>query len=106
VRAVLHYPSHRPFEPSFVVDVSDVFEDKRRACLAYESQFFAEGGGAANTYLSSPKYFAWWEGKARYYGNLIGVEFGEPFLFPGPLRIDDVVSAFEDYGYYPKTPRA
>jgi N-acetylglucosamine malate deacetylase 1 len=104
-RAVLQYPSHRPFTPSFVVDVSDVFEAKRAACLAYRSQFHDPTSKEAETYLSRAQFWEWWEGKARYFGNLIGAAYGEPFLAPGPLRVDDVVGAFEDYGYYPKTPR-
>ena len=104
-RVVLHYPSHRPFEPSFIVDVGDVFDAKRAACLAYRSQFHDPASREGETYLSRPEYWEWWEGKARYFGNLIGAAYGEPFLAPGPLRIDDVVGAFADYGYYPKTPR-
>lgn len=105
-RVVAHYPSHRQFEPSFVVDVTDVFEDKRRACLAYASQFHDPASTEGATYLSRPEFWEWWEGKARYFGSLVGARYGEPFLVAGPLRVDDVVGAFEDHGYYPKTPRA
>lgn len=106
VRAVLHYPSHRPFAPSFVVDVTAVFEAKRRACLAYKSQFHDPASRDGATYLSRPQFWDWWEGSARHYGKLVGAEYGEPFLHAAPLRIDDVVAAFEDFGYYPKTNRA
>ncbi len=106
VRAVLHYPSHRQFEPTFVVDVTQDFAAKRAACLAYRSQFHNPASQEAGTYLSRPQFFEWWEGRARHYGSLIGAEYGEPFLHHGPLRIDDVVGAFENYGYYPKTPRS
>jgi bacillithiol biosynthesis deacetylase BshB1 len=106
VRAVLHYPSHRQFVPSFVVDITSEFAAKRAACLAYRSQFHDPRSNDAATYLSRPQFWDWWEGRARYYGQLIGAEYGEPFLHHGPLKVDDVVAAFENYGYYPQTPRS
>ncbi|HYC78725.1 MAG TPA: hypothetical protein VEI02_13955, partial [Planctomycetota bacterium] len=102
-RVVLRYAAHRQFEPSVVVDVSDVFERKRRACLAYRSQFFDPASKEPETYISGERFWAWWEGRARHYGNLVGAAYGEPLLLDGPVRLDDVVGAFADYGYYPKT---
>ena len=29
---------------------------------------------------------------ARFYGNLIGVKYGEPFVVKETMRVDDVVS--------------
>jgi hypothetical protein len=37
------------------------------------------------------------DGRARYYGFLIGVEFGEGFTARRPPRIDDPVAAFEGF---------
>ena len=31
-------------------------------------------------------------GIARFYGNLIGVKYGEPFVIRETMRVDDVVS--------------
>jgi bacillithiol biosynthesis deacetylase BshB1 len=49
------YMLHQPFEPSFVVDVSTVWERKMAALLAYPSQFQA-GGDEPMTALSRPDF--------------------------------------------------
>jgi hypothetical protein len=48
------------------------------------------------------RVLGWWEGRARHYGNMIGVEYGEAFFVKSPLRLDDPISVFKDFGYYPK----
>src|SRR6266540_3009328 len=37
------------------------------------------------------------EARARYFGFMIGVEFGEGFVSKRPPRIDDPISAFEGF---------
>ena len=37
------------------------------------------------------------DGRARHFGFLIGVEFGEGFLSRRPPRIDDPIAAFEGF---------
>ncbi len=101
-RAVLEYASHTQFAPSFVVDVSPYFARKKEACLAYQSQFFNPASAEPATYISSTRFWDWWEGRARHYGNLVGAEFGEPFRVAGPLLVADPVAQFRDFGYYPK----
>lgn len=87
---VLHYLQDRvAFEPSLVVDVTTVFEARRQAVLAYKSQFLTEQDGGPQTHISTARFFHFIEGRARHYGNMIGVEFGEPFLYVGgpvPIR--------------------
>jgi bacillithiol biosynthesis deacetylase BshB1 len=101
-RAVLQYASHTLFSPSFVVDISAHFEAKKHAALAYKSQFFDAASKEAPTYISSPGFWDWWEGRARHYGNLVGAKYGEPFVVDGPMLVKDAVEQFRDFGYYPK----
>lgn len=66
------------FEPSFILDISDVWEQKQAALLAHESQF----GVRENTIPTvdtqeSTKHF--WEAKARHYGFMINASFGEAY---------------------------
>ncbi len=102
-RAVLEYASHTQFPPSFVVDITPHFARKKEACLAYRSQFFDPASTEPATYISSSRFWDWWEGRARHYGNMVGAGFGEPFHVATPLRVEDPVAQFEDFGYYPKT---
>ncbi len=87
---ILHYMQDRPFDPDFVFDISDHWESKRRAMLAFESQFnVTKPGDEPETYISSENYFKQMEARARYFGHLAGFTFGEPFkyyLTPTPLK--------------------
>jgi len=100
-RAVLQYASHTQFTPSLVVDVSEHFAAKKHAALAYKSQFFDPASSEPATYISSARFWDWWEARARHYGNLVGATHGEPFLVEAPLLVKDPVAQFLDFGYYP-----
>jgi bacillithiol biosynthesis deacetylase BshB1 len=81
-----HYMLHQPFTPSFVVDVSAVWERKMAALAVYESQF----GGAANvTHLEtgSGRLLELLEARAIWHGAMIGAERGEAFHCPGPVGL-------------------
>lgn len=86
---ILHYMQDRPFEPDFVFDISNTWEQKKKAMLAFSTQFnVAETGAEPETYISTPTYFKQLEARARYFGHLSGFEFGEPLKFyngPAPL---------------------
>lgn len=86
---ILHYMQDRPFEPDFVFDISDSWEQKKEAMLAFNTQFNVnDGGNEPETYISTPTYFKQLEARARYFGHLAGFEFGEPLKYyngPAPL---------------------
>lgn len=70
-------------EPVFILDVSDVHEQKMQACHAYASQFaYSEERWKAVSDLIS--------GYGRYYGELIGVQYGEPFASKEKLGLRDI----------------
>jgi N-acetylglucosamine malate deacetylase 1 len=92
---VYHYMMHRPFEPSFVVDITDVWERKMSAIKAYESQFQA-GTAGAQTAISQPGFLKMVEARAIWYGSMIGAAYGEPFYMNGPLPLSGLpVAALE-----------
>ncbi|WP_228350645.1 bacillithiol biosynthesis deacetylase BshB1 [Rhodocaloribacter litoris] len=93
---ILHYMQAVPFEPTFVVDVSDVWEQRTRALQAFRSQFFnpdyEPAGDEPETFVSNPEFFRWIEARARTYGYQIGATYGEPFLYHGgPVGVTDLV---------------
>jgi bacillithiol biosynthesis deacetylase BshB1 len=77
--------------PSFVVDITDTFERKMAAIRCYGSQFDGreEGGELFSTGRS---FYEGLEVKFAYYGSLVQVRYGEPFVTVEPLRIDDVTA--------------
>lgn len=94
---VLHYMQAVRFEPSLVVDVSDVWDTRLAALRAFKSQFHNPEYEAAEdepqTFVSNPGFFEWIEARARVYGYGIGATYGEPFLYRhGPMGTQDLVS--------------
>ncbi|MDA8016633.1 MAG: bacillithiol biosynthesis deacetylase BshB1 [Thermoanaerobaculia bacterium] len=94
---IFSYMQHDPFEPSFVVDVSSVWDKKLASLACYPSQLHTgrrQTGDTAGTptKVSSPEFRAAMEGRARHFGLTIGAEFGEPFWTKLPLSIKDPMS--------------
>ena len=66
-------------QPSFLLDISGCEERKRRAILAYESQFVKP---PANRPIVD-----WLDAAARYFGSRIGTAAAEPFFLNEPLGL-------------------
>jgi bacillithiol biosynthesis deacetylase BshB1 len=76
--------------PSFVVDVTRYFTQRMESLLAYRSQY---GGVDGSTlFPDAGEIRDRLSAIARFYGNLIGVKYGEPFVVKEMIRVDDVVS--------------
>ncbi|MFL6202386.1 MAG: bacillithiol biosynthesis deacetylase BshB1 [Thermoanaerobaculia bacterium] len=89
--AVFSYMQHDLFEPSFIVDISSVWETKLEALRAYRSQLYqgTEKKGA-ETKVASREFWLAIEGRARHFGLLINAELGEPFWSRVPLAVADL----------------
>lgn len=93
----LHYLQNVDLEPTLVVDVSAVWEERVAALRAFRSQFhnpdYTPAAGEPETFVSNPAFFAWVEARARAWGYRIGATYGEPFLYRhGPVGVDDLVA--------------
>jgi bacillithiol biosynthesis deacetylase BshB1 len=71
--------------PSFVVDVSEVYEVKRRALACHTSQFTPVGTAAAATRLTSPLFTQLVESRDAQTGALAGVRYAEGFVVREPV---------------------
>jgi bacillithiol biosynthesis deacetylase BshB1 len=89
-RNVYHYIQDRAIAPAFVVDITAHWATKWASIQAYSTQFFNPDLQAPQTYLSSPEFGRFMEARAREFGHMIGVEFGEGFTVPRPLGVRDV----------------
>jgi N-acetylglucosamine malate deacetylase 1 len=81
---------HRPFKiiyaalyydvrPTFVVDITDQFEARFEALMAYKSQFSDQEAGKG-IFPARDEIRSRIEAMARFYGLLGGVTYAEPFL--------------------------
>ena len=77
--------------PSFVVDITQYFDRRMESLLAYSSQYGSESEGAT-LFPDEAEIRERLAAMARFYGNLIGVRYGEPYVVKETMRIDDVVS--------------
>jgi len=82
--------AHRPFKiiyatlyygvrPTFVVDITDQFENRFQSLIAYKSQFTDQEAGK-DFFPAQADIHARTEAMARFYGMMGGVTYAEPFL--------------------------
>src|SRR5689334_2464176 len=95
-------PPHRPFKiiysllyanvtPSFVVDITRQFERRMAALFSYVSQY-GDSEAVSDLFPSHQEVEERLGAVARFYGNLIGVKYGEPYVVKETIRIDDIVA--------------
>jgi N-acetylglucosamine malate deacetylase 1 len=78
---VFHYIQDRYHEPDFIIDITDVFEQRMEAIKAYTTQFYnpENEDDGPQTYISTPDFFESVIARARMVGKKIGVKYGEGF---------------------------
>lgn len=65
-------------QPAFVLDISDVWPQKKAALACYQSQFVV---GRPASFLDQLEI------EAAYWGKIIGAEYGEPFTCREPIGL-------------------
>lgn len=78
---VFHYIQDRYHEPDFVIDISDVFEQRMESVKAYTTQFYNPGNedDGPQTYISTSAFLEGVIARARVIGKKIGVQYGEGY---------------------------
>jgi len=96
--------AHRPFKilystpyatvrPTFIVDISAEYQARRKAILAYGSQFRPKSRQKkSKVFLAIDRLEDEMNQLARHYGQMIGVKYGEPFLQKELLAVDNVMN--------------
>ncbi len=70
-------------QPAFVLDISDHWEQKLQAIRCYESQF------VTGREAMRPSFLEQLETVAAYWGQSIGVRYGEPFTSREPIGLTE-----------------
>ncbi len=93
---------HRPFKivyaslyfdvrPTFVVDITDQFETRFEALMAYQSQYTDQSEGA-DLFPMQAEIRQRLEAMALFYGLLAGVKYAEPFVQKEIGLVDDLLA--------------
>jgi bacillithiol biosynthesis deacetylase BshB1 len=77
-------------KPSFVVDITPYFEQRMDSLFAYVSQYGEQSEGAT-LFPNKEEVLDRHRSIARFYGNLIGAKYGEPYVVKETMRVDDLV---------------
>ena len=88
---ILYSTAYADVRPTFVVDITGQYETRRRAILAYGSQFRPKRSEKSKVHLAIDRLEEEMNQLARHYGQMIGVRYGEPFLTKELMSVDDVV---------------
>ena len=88
---ILYSSLYADIKPSFVVDISTQFERRMTALLSYDSQY-GSSADASDLFPQQQEIRERLSAIARFYGNLIGVKYGEPFVVKEMMQVDDIVA--------------
>lgn len=79
---VFKYIQDRMLQPDFVIDITDVFEQKIEAIRAYKTQFHAGDSNPdePQTYISTPDFLDSVVYRHKWFGKMIGVKYAEGFI--------------------------
>jgi bacillithiol biosynthesis deacetylase BshB1 len=94
---ILYSTAYADVRPTFVVDITAQYERRRKAILAFASQFRRPKGETlkahrkTNVFLAIDRLVDEMNQLARHYGQMIGVKYGEPFLTKELTQVEDVV---------------
>lgn len=88
---ILYASLYADVKPSFIVDISAEFERRMEALFCYRSQYgeVADGSGLFPTQAEIRERLG---AIARFYGNQIGVKYGEPFVVKEAMAVEDIVA--------------
>lgn len=85
-----HYMQKYEFAPSFIVDISDLYKTRVDAIKAHRSQFYDPTSNEPETFLSQRSFLDFMDTRMKYYGQQIGVKYGEPFYSVEPIGVHDI----------------
>ena len=87
---VYHYIQNNYIKPDFVFDISDFWEDKLASIKAFKSQFYDPNSDEPESFISSKEYFDFVEARAREFGHMINVKYGEGYTVEKTIGVTNL----------------
>jgi bacillithiol biosynthesis deacetylase BshB1 len=85
---LFYYMQTYTFEPSFIIDITETFDQKMKAVECYSTQFHNPKSLEPETFISRPEFINYIKSKAEFYGFYIGKKYGEPFFCEEKIELD------------------
>ena len=89
-KRVFHIIQDRQLTPDFIVDITDVFEEKLASIRCYKSQFHDPTSQEPQTYISSQDFLEQIKYRDALLGKRIGTKYGEGFISENIPGIKDL----------------
>jgi bacillithiol biosynthesis deacetylase BshB1 len=90
-KAVYHYIQDHYIHPDIVVDITHEWEKKMEAIRSFKSQFYDPSSNEPLTPISGQDYFDFLSSRARDYGRIIKVKYGEGFTVSRAPGVEDLM---------------
>ena len=87
---ILYAAAYADVRPTIAVDITKQYDGRRRAILAYASQFRPLKKERSKVALPLDELEERMDVVARHYGRMIGVKYAEGFVVKEVMQIDDV----------------
>jgi bacillithiol biosynthesis deacetylase BshB1 len=89
---ILYSTAYTEVRPTFVVDITAQYAQRHKAILAFSTQFGPHSASKKpKVFLAIDRLEGQMNQLARHYGQMIGVQYGEPFLQKELMKVEDVV---------------
>lgn len=89
---IIYAAAYESIAPTFAVDITKQFERRRRAILAYASQFRPpKKDRKSKVSLPLDELEDRMNHQARHYGRMIGVRYAEGYIVKETMQVEDVV---------------
>lgn len=93
---VFRYIQDRFLQPDFVVDITDVFDQKIEAIKAYKTQFTGGSTDEPQTYISTPDFLDSVIYRHKWFGKMIGVKYAEGFISEKMIGLKNLDSIIKE----------
>lgn len=87
---VYHYIQDRYIKPDFVIDITEFYDQKIEAIMAYKSQFYDPESTEPNTPISGKDFLDSLNGRMSEFGRAIGVLYAEGFTAEKLIGVDSL----------------
>lgn len=87
---VYHYIQDRYIKPDFIIDITEFYDQKIEAIMAYKSQFYDPESTEPNTPISGKDFLDSLNGRMSEFGRAIGVLYAEGFTAEKLIGVDSL----------------